>query len=153
PYRSTAGFNPKPRMVFASALPLGVVGCQEVVELELNGELTAEEVRSRLAAQAPPGMEILSARRIAPRVTAQVRRATYRVAVPATRRATLPARAADLLTAKELWVARERPEAKRLDVRPYLHDLRPGGQHLEMDLLLTPNGSARPDEVLGLLGL
>src|SRR5439155_20976241 len=34
PYRSTAGFNPKPRLVFASALPLGVVGCEEVVELE-----------------------------------------------------------------------------------------------------------------------
>src|SRR5262249_54516063 len=60
PFRSTQGFNPKPRLVFALSLPLGVVGREEVVELELDGDLDPEEVRRRLAAQAPAGLEFLS---------------------------------------------------------------------------------------------
>ena len=31
PYRSTQGFHPKPRMVFALSLALGIVGCAEVL--------------------------------------------------------------------------------------------------------------------------
>ena len=64
PFHSTAGFNPKPRLVFALTLPLGVVGCEEVVELELDAELSLEELRQRLVQQAPPGLEILSVQRI-----------------------------------------------------------------------------------------
>src|SRR5262245_46242391 len=77
PFRSTSGFHPKPRLVFALSLPLGVVGRDGVVELELTMELPVEETRDRLARQAPPGLEILSARRIDPRVTAQVHSVTY----------------------------------------------------------------------------
>ena len=59
PFRSPQGFHPKPRLVFALSLPLGVVGCEEVVELELDEMLPPEEVRERLVRQAPPGLEIL----------------------------------------------------------------------------------------------
>src|SRR5918912_3427909 len=74
PFHSTAGFNPKPRLVFALPLPLGVVGCQEVAELELDAVLPPEEVCARLARQAPPGLEILTARRIDAKTTAHPRR-------------------------------------------------------------------------------
>ena len=36
PFRSTQGFHPHPRLVFALSLPLGVVGVEEVAELELD---------------------------------------------------------------------------------------------------------------------
>ena len=36
PYHSTEGFNPKPRLIFALSLGLGIIGCQEVAELELD---------------------------------------------------------------------------------------------------------------------
>ena len=39
PFRSTEGFHPQPRLVFALSLPLGQVGTNEVVELELTEEL------------------------------------------------------------------------------------------------------------------
>src|SRR5690242_10956811 len=42
PVRATRGFHPKPRLVFALSLPLGVVGCEEVAELELDADLPAE---------------------------------------------------------------------------------------------------------------
>src|SRR5258708_32889319 len=67
PFHSTQGFNPKPRLVFALSLALGIVGHQEVADLELTEDLSAEEVHDRLAQQTPAGLEILEARRIDPR--------------------------------------------------------------------------------------
>jgi radical SAM-linked protein len=153
PFHSTAGFNPKPRLVFALPLPLGVIGCQEVVELELAAECPAEEVRFRLAEQAPAGLEILSARRIDGKRTAHARRVRYRIALPAERSRDLPQRIAQLFHAEHCWVERSRPQRRRVDARPYLLDLRSLPEALEMELLVTPTGTVRPDEILGLLGL
>ena len=47
PFHSSEGFNPKPRMVFALSLGLGIVGADEIVELELEEELPAGEVCDR----------------------------------------------------------------------------------------------------------
>src|SRR5215469_1582961 len=71
PFRSTQGFHPKPRLVFALSLPLGVIGHQEVADLELDAGLTAAEVCERLAAQAPPGLQILDTRPVSPRASSQ----------------------------------------------------------------------------------
>src|ERR1700683_2821403 len=54
PIRRTQGFHPHPRLIFALSLPLGVVGCAEVVELELDEFLPVEEIRERLLQQSPP---------------------------------------------------------------------------------------------------
>src|SRR5215467_8701258 len=64
PFRSSEGFHPKPRFVFALSLSLGIVGCEEVVELELSEPVPAEEVHARLAAHTVPGLEVLSVRRV-----------------------------------------------------------------------------------------
>src|SRR5437588_690712 len=90
PVHSTSGFHPKPRLVFALSLPLGVVGCDEVVELELDEETPADEVRERLSRQAPAGLEFLHVRRVDVRAGAQARRATYRIALPPDRLPGLP---------------------------------------------------------------
>src|SRR2546423_14769776 len=67
PYHSTSGFNPKPRLVFAMPLALGICGTDEIAELELDEPVPAEDVLQRLAEQAPPGLEILSVQSIEPR--------------------------------------------------------------------------------------
>ena len=82
PMRWTQGFNPHPRLVFALPLSLGIIGSQEVVELELEGEITPEEVSARLTSNTLPGIEILSVHAIDPRTTAHPRRAGYRLEVP-----------------------------------------------------------------------
>jgi radical SAM-linked protein len=124
PVRQTQGFHPKPRLVFALSLPLGVVGCEEVGELELDEPLDPEEVHARLARHAPPGLDILSVRPVDPRRTAQVRTLTYRLAVPPDRLPGLAEKVAAVLAAPECWVERTRPPARRLDVRPFLRGLR-----------------------------
>jgi radical SAM-linked protein len=161
PFFRSQGFHPKPRLVFALSLPLGVVGREEVVELELDEVLPPEDVRARLAGQAPPGLEILSVRRITPKTTAQVCRLAYALPVPAERLEDLPRRIALVLAAPECPIDRLRPHSRqagrRLDVRPFLDDLRlvpsADGGRLEIILRLTPAGTARPEEVLRLLGL
>jgi radical SAM-linked protein len=153
PVRTTSGFHPKPRLVFALSLPLGVVGCHEVAELELEQAIEPREVHARLARQAPDGLEILEVRRVESKAGAQVRRATYRIALPPNRRAGLPERITALLAADECWVDRTRPHRRRYDLRPYLDQLRLELDALEMDLWVTPTGGARAEEVLQLLGL
>jgi radical SAM-linked protein len=153
PFRSTQGFNPKPKMAFALSLALGIEGCDEVVELELEEVIAIEEITDRLTRQAPGGLEIVSVQRVDPRTKAQVQRVCYRVGLPAARRAETAERATRLLGESQCWVERTRPQPRRLDVRPYLRDLRVDGNELEMDLWVTPTGTARPDDVLGLLGL
>ncbi len=164
PFHRTQGFHPKPRLVFALSLPLGVVGRAEVVELELDEVLSIEDIHTRLARQTPPGLEILSVQRIALKINAQVCRLAYALPVPAERLPDLPRRIADVLAARECWIDRRRPHARqperRVDVRSFLVDLlihqHSGSSEsamLEMILRLTSAGTARPEEVLGLLGL
>ena len=175
--RQSQGFHPKPRLVFALSLPLGVIGCEEVVELELDEILPPEEVRERLVRQCPPGLEILSLRRIDFKTGAQVRTLTYRITLPAERVEETNRRAAELMAAPECWAERTRPEPRRVNLRPWLRRIivasggwrvaseektdpsslatrhPPLATALEMELCLTPAGTARPEEVLAALGL
>ncbi|MGH7172026.1 MAG: TIGR03936 family radical SAM-associated protein, partial [Gemmataceae bacterium] len=128
PFHRSQGFHPKPRLIFALSLPLGVVGREEVVELELDESLPLEDIHARLAGQTPPGLEILSVCRIPPKVNAQVCRLAYALPVPVDRLPDLSLRIADVLAAGECWIDRNRPHSRqagrRLDVRPFLVDLR-----------------------------
>lgn len=160
PFRRTQGFNPHPRLVFALSLPLGCEGLAEVAELELDELIPPEDLLDRIRRQCPPGLALLDLARVPPRATAQVRGLTYAVELAPDRVEAVRRRAADVLAAGEHWIDRLRPSgganSRRMDLRPFLRDLRVEGEgpaRLEMDLWLTLAGTARPDEVLGLLGL
>jgi len=75
PLAMTRGFSPKPRISFGPALGLGIPSLGELVDIDLEHvpegmrswqasaeaprlELSADEVRDRLAAVCPPGIEI-----------------------------------------------------------------------------------------------
>ncbi len=153
PVVATQGYNPKLRIVFPLSLALGIVGLDEAVEIELEGRHDPEAVRAALARVAPPGLTILSARRIDFKASGQPRRVCFRVPLPAPRRAGLAERIHSLLTAQECWFERSRPQPRRLDLRPFLRGLYLREDALEIDLWVTPAGTARPDEVLAVLGL
>jgi Uncharacterized protein conserved in bacteria (DUF2344) len=188
PVHTTQGFHPHPRLIFALSLPLGVIGVEEVAELELDEVFPVEEVLAQLRSHAPPGLEILSAVRVPLKTTAQVRSLCYRLSLPPERLDQVRERVSRLLASAEIWLPRGKPlrgqipltaqtpdpisapeegpspslsgaGRHRVDVRPFLRDLRlvrgEGGpaDALEIDLWLTPTGTAKPVEVLGLLGL
>ena len=107
PFKSTAGFHPKPRFVLAQSLPLGVTGCCEVAELELTVEQNVEEITNRLTDVAPPGMSFLSAHTVPMKANAVPRRTVYRVAVPTERIESVQAVAQRLLASEKVWVDRK----------------------------------------------
>lgn len=62
PIAYSQGFNPRPRMSFASALTLGATSQWELCQLDLARETSPEEVQTAieaLQAQLPPGISIL----------------------------------------------------------------------------------------------
>ncbi len=120
PFKSTAGFHPGPRVVFAQSLPLGVVGRDEVVELELTEPRDSDDVLRGLNEQAPDGLRFTRATVVPMKTTAMPRRIVYTLPLPADRTDEV-GEACERLTAQAVvWVERVRPSPKGLNIRPYL---------------------------------
>lgn len=159
PVRFTAGFHPTPRMVFALSLPLGAEGLDEVVEVELTRPLDADGVRRRLNECAPAGLQFTSAVEVPMKATAVPRSVVYTLTVPAERAEVARGVADRLLSADKVWVDRHKPRPRRLNIRPYLREIRfdgtegPHSVTLSLRLWVTQTGTARADELLKLLGL
>ncbi len=152
PIPATQGFNPRPRMWFALSLALGIAGHHEVLEFEVAAPLSAEEVKRRLKDQCPPGLVIVSLRAIDVKTSAHVRRAWYRVAHDGNYTEIEP-RCQAFLRGETHWVDRYRPRPRRINIRPYVDELHAAENHLAMALWITPNGAARPEEIIAALGL
>ena len=120
PFKSSQGFHPSPRMVFALSLPLGVVGDEEVLELELLEPVDAESVRERLNRQTPSGLDFREASVVPMKATAMARRVQYTLAIPADRVAETIDRIRAMLDSEKVWVDRLRPRPRQLNIRQYL---------------------------------
>ncbi len=59
PVYYSEGFNPRPKIVFASPLSVGTGGSGEVMDLRIREDLSNEEVRARLSAAVPTGIRII----------------------------------------------------------------------------------------------
>ncbi len=148
PFKSTAGFHPGPRVVFALSLPLGVAGLDEVVEIELTRPCESEDVLKQLQAQAPDGLTFTRCTVVPMKVTAIPRRIVYALDLPPERVAAITASAAELLAQPTVWVDRIKPSPKRLNIRPYFRGLQVANDRLTLDLWVTQTGTARADELI-----
>jgi radical SAM-linked protein len=159
PLAYSQGFNPRPKITFAAALPVGVTGRREVMDLILERLVMPLTFAQRLAPHLPNGLEVISVEEVylrLPSLQSQVRAADYCVEVEwAESRQSLQARVDDFLTA-ETFVRQRR--GKTYDLRPLVKSLSVGeavqsGFALRMCLGLSQRGTARHDEVLDALGL
>ncbi|MCC7085789.1 MAG: DUF2344 domain-containing protein [Pirellulales bacterium] len=150
----TEGFHPKPRLNFPSALAVGIAGADEMLEVDLAEDHTADSLRSALAPELPPGMvigdiEVLSA----PDRKAQAKRVTFEFPIPTDRRAALAARLLEVWQSEALPIEREGRKAP-LDLRPLISELSlTDDGNLHVQLIVDRTGSARPREVLAALGV
>ncbi len=163
PLAYSQGFNPRPRFQIAAALPVGVTGSAELLDLWLTEPLPPAAVLARLRSQLPPGLTIHAVERVdrkAPSLQSRMRAAECRAVVhsdeppDAIRR-----RVRALLDAPTLPRQRQhKGKLKTYDLRPLIQAIAvepeaAGAVRLTMRLQANPQGAGRPDQVLDLLGL
>ena len=164
PIAFSSGFNPRERISFASALPVGVTGSREPATIELTLPLDPQEIIQRLNEKLPPGIQLHTADLIASENSRDVMNALDRAEVEVTCLVNEETRLEDvgeaikeLMLKTELIVRREREKkVKMVDIRPYLHGIDLLGieeNRLKMVILfsLGAEGSARPSEVVEFL--
>jgi radical SAM-linked protein len=155
----SGGFNPRPKLHLADALPLGHIGEAELLDVWLERVMSVEDFVRALAPVLPGGLTISQVRQVSlkePALQTRVVSAEYRVTVDWEESAgEVGARVERVLTAAEL--PRER-RGRRYDLRPLIERLRlerADGVEvvLEMQLAARPGATARPEAVLGALGM
>jgi radical SAM-linked protein len=150
--RMSEGFHPKPRFNFASPLALGIGGDDEVLEVDLSDLIDLQELLEKLNQHSVPGLSFHAAESLEHTRKAQAARLCYRVELPDREVQRVAAATAELLASESCVVVRE-PNARAVDVRPLVADLRVDGSSLWMTLLVSDQAGVRPRDVLEQLGL
>ncbi|MDX1435854.1 MAG: TIGR03936 family radical SAM-associated protein [Anaerolineales bacterium] len=158
PLAYTQGFNPRPRIVLASPLPLGVTSEGELAEVWLKEPIPEDDLLSGLNDKAPPGLVYFEVTPVSdgiPKLPTRLAAASYQA-----RLEQVPPDLADridiFLDADSL--PRER-KGKPYDLRPLVEDLAlinkngSGESIVLMRLTARPGATGRPDEVLDALAL
>jgi radical SAM-linked protein len=163
PVAYSQGFNPRPRFQIAAALPVGVTGRAELLDVWLTEPVAPKEMLERLRAISPQGLDVLDATEVdlqEQSLQSQMRAAEYRAVVRSTE--TISSISTRVQALLELpTVPRQRHHKGKwqtYDLRPLIQSLSVGlGQNeeqiLAMRLQASPQGAGRPDEVLDALGL
>ena len=134
PVATSEGFTPRPRLIFAAPLPLGMLAEHDLADLYLAERLSRPKLRALLEESLPPGYRVRDLYDVwvnAPAVATQLVAADYRLTLLGVDPAGLEAAVRRLLAADEL------PREKRRERKVTSYDLRP----LILDLQIRP-----PDE-------
>lgn len=159
PILYSEGFNPRPRIQLASALPLGISSECEILDVALRETILLDGLADRIIEKSPPGLRIFDIREVpirAPAPQSLIRSAEYRIHFEdPIDRALLSEKARALLNAGALERERERKGSMvRFNLRPLVHDLFVDeAGDLIAHLAVGDQGNLRPDEILRELGL
>jgi len=156
PLRYSQGFNPQPRLSIPLPRPVGVASDAERLVVELTAAFSAEESLRRLQSQVPGGITLTRAWRLQTGERCVPVGVTYRVEAAIADRSVIEGRIAVLSGPSPLLVKRKREKTGRvqeLDLRPFVDAVVLGEGYVEMRLRLIEGTTARPAEVLAVLGL
>lgn len=163
PVTYSQGFNRRPRLSMATALPLGYTSDCELADIWLDERVEPELARQQMMRRMAPGIEIVHVIDVppnAPSLQSITTESTYTATLldPVADLAALQQRIDGLMAAETAVRVQERgKKRKEYDLRPLILDLRldvPGDTPvITMRLCLEPSKTGRPDEVLLELGL
>lgn len=157
PLRYTQGFNKRIRLNLASALPLGFISNAEVLDFWLDATMDSQEISRKLQGALPAEIRIIGLNPVStslPSLQASLLSSDYRICLPRDiRRENFQQKVDQLLQEHEILVSRRN---KSVDYKPLIF-----GHNLQTDsdsklvwnitLSSTPEGNARPDDILKLL--
>jgi radical SAM-linked protein len=159
PVAYSRGFNPRPRLQLAAALPLGHTGSGEILDVWLEARVDVEGVAVVLGPVLPPGLTVHTVEEVDLRtqaLQARIVSAEYRVAVEWEE----PAEAVERRIERVLQAAELHHERRgqHYDLRPLIEALwleRADGREaaLGMRLAARPGATGRPGAVLDALGM
>jgi radical SAM-linked protein len=156
PMAMSQGFSPRPKITFGLALGVGIEGKREVVDLELAEAWEPPALLRSLKAVAPAGFEWNDVRPLGPRAgPPRPRTVEYCLQVPADRRDSARERLRSFVASSSWLFTRRRPHREStFNLRPQLVDADLSMEGLlRFRLTVSPDGSARPEELLEALAL
>jgi len=165
PLWHSEGFHPMPRIVFATALPVGVESLMEIVDMELEGQLTPLEVMERLNPMLPQGIKIIEAEEVpfSSPPSSLLHLSVYWIPLNhLVSKEEGISKIKQVLEKREFVIHQERKGKKRsVDVRPLIERLevkengKKSGEarHWGIELILRNEGrrTAKPSEIIGAL--
>jgi radical SAM-linked protein len=153
PLSMSEGFHRRPRLAFPSALALGVLAQDEVVDLDLRMDLSSQEVFERLVSDDQPGLQFISVQKLpAGAAKAQLDRSDYHVDIPAG--ADVELVRANLFRVCEAGQVEVTRKGARIctAIPGEIPRLELGNAELVFTLVARDSASLRPDELLTELG-
>lgn len=164
PMAYTQGFNRRPRLSFAAALPLGYSSAYELADIWLLEEMAPQAALDQMMQKMAPGIQLTAVKQIplkSPSLQSVTSSARYVAAPFDTPNMTELAHRVDQLLAEQSLIRerkRGKGKVKRYDLRPLIVELAPGSDRngdtiLNMTLLLMSGKTGRADEVLAALDL
>ncbi|MGL4595600.1 MAG: TIGR03936 family radical SAM-associated protein [Thermoguttaceae bacterium] len=122
PVAMSGGFHPKMRMSFPSALALGIEGCEEVFDLELEELVHACQLKEKMNQYSIPGLDILDIRSLQDEESkARIAYSVFEINVPESFRQEIVPLVDILMNETHRWV--EKANGKQVDLRAALHEL------------------------------
>jgi radical SAM-linked protein len=151
--RMSEGFHPHAKLSFPLALGVGIEGVQEVMEVEFDEEIVADQLLGILRGECPPGVEITQVEVLPPGTKkAQVETIEYELPIPDDRHASVNAAIEQLWKQAECTVTRPGRKSP-VDVRADLAALEITHGNLRIRQRITGTASVRPREILQILGI
>ena len=152
PVEMTAGFHPKQKVSYVSALPLGMASDDEVMEVVFAAEFTLEEILARLNAASVDGLSFFGAVRL-PEDGKKSSAVSflYEIPLPPTPPADLSGRIATLMAADSMMVTKA--NGKETDLRGSLLSLELERNAMTASFAVRPGPEAGVRELMVYLGM
>ena len=157
PLAYSQGYNPRPKINLASALPLGFTSENEVLDVRFDKQLRISDIAQALNPALPPGIQLDHLQEIDPHEPAlqsQIQSSNYTITFldPFPE---LPERVQGIIAAEH--IQRER-RGKAYDLRPLVERISPpsrnehGQEQISVQLAAREGATGRPEELISALG-
>ena len=150
PVSYSKGFNPHILLTFASALSTGAAGRREIMDVQLERDVSPEEFMAAMNAAMPPDMQLSFAKPLDDRhvaLMAQVQAADYTITVMDDDAADALVKALPAFLAQESIITLRKTKSgmKETDIRPLLLELTGEGRGLHAVMTLTERLACKPN--------
>ncbi len=160
PISYTKGFNPRPKMIFTPALPVGTTSCSEYMDCEFDEEILPRDVMIRLNNVLPIGIKILEAEVADNKLPlSSLNAASYVVSIEdgSNNEAKLRNAIKEVENSKEIFIEKQsKSGAKQVNIIPLIYSIEvlesnSEGIKILMKLSIGQEGSISPSVIISVL--